>query len=342
MSRIRTIKPEFWTSEQIVECSPIARLLFIGTWNFCDDYGNHPLSLKALKMKIFPNDEVTLEQMQDLFDELLNNGLVSVYSHGENTFFHVVGWRHQKIDRPTQKFPQPAKLDDDSTSDRRAIDDPSPPEGIQKGMDTERIQMGLDLEKNQNKTHASMQHESCRNSVSNRSDDDPVQMTNISREHVRRIVREHDAPLFRAYFDDAVKAEWAKDCDADRNTMAALFHQVVRIGKAMDPGRVICKSWRDRKSTGPKTSLKLAKVDEEFATQLLRVKDRPAGAVPVTPMRTSDGDFDESRPISGDGVKTQVSKLHAFGQQFQQKKLAMCAASNTHGDLQQSPQSGTQ
>ena len=30
-----------WTSEQIVECSPIARLLFIGMWNFCDDGGNH-------------------------------------------------------------------------------------------------------------------------------------------------------------------------------------------------------------------------------------------------------------------------------------------------------------
>jgi len=139
MSRIRTIKPEFWTSEQIVECSPIARLLFIGIWNFCDDYGNHPLSLKALKMRIFPGDDFTLARMQELFDELVSNGQIVLYSHGAGKFFHVVGWHHQKIDRPTQKFPQPTKFDDDSTNDRRAIDDASPPEGIQiqKGRDTE-------------------------------------------------------------------------------------------------------------------------------------------------------------------------------------------------------------
>ena len=41
MARIRSIKPEFWTAEQVMECSPMARLLFIGMWNFCDDGGNH-------------------------------------------------------------------------------------------------------------------------------------------------------------------------------------------------------------------------------------------------------------------------------------------------------------
>ena len=49
MARIRTVKPEFWASEQVMECSPIARLLFIGLWNFCDDAGNHPLSEKTLR-----------------------------------------------------------------------------------------------------------------------------------------------------------------------------------------------------------------------------------------------------------------------------------------------------
>ena len=57
MARIRTIKPEFWTSDQVVECSFAARLLFIGMWNFCDDYGVHPASLRKLKMEIFPGDD---------------------------------------------------------------------------------------------------------------------------------------------------------------------------------------------------------------------------------------------------------------------------------------------
>ena len=54
MSRIRTVKPEFWTSEQIIACSPIARLLFIGLWNFCDDNGVHPASYIRLKAEVFP------------------------------------------------------------------------------------------------------------------------------------------------------------------------------------------------------------------------------------------------------------------------------------------------
>ena len=44
MARIRSIKPQFWTSEQIADCSSNARLLFIGLWNFCDDCGVHPAS----------------------------------------------------------------------------------------------------------------------------------------------------------------------------------------------------------------------------------------------------------------------------------------------------------
>lgn len=37
MPRIRTIKPEYWTSEQVLDLSIPARLAFIGLWNFCDD-----------------------------------------------------------------------------------------------------------------------------------------------------------------------------------------------------------------------------------------------------------------------------------------------------------------
>lgn len=59
MARIRTIKPEFWTSEQVMNCSRDARLLFIGLWNFCDDYGRHPANSKQLKALIFPDDNLS-------------------------------------------------------------------------------------------------------------------------------------------------------------------------------------------------------------------------------------------------------------------------------------------
>ncbi len=50
MARIRTTKPEFFTSEQVMNLSIFARFAFLGMWNFCDDGGNHPASLAA-----FPN-----------------------------------------------------------------------------------------------------------------------------------------------------------------------------------------------------------------------------------------------------------------------------------------------
>ena len=39
MARIRTIKPEFWIDDVIVELPFETRLLFIGIWNFADDAG---------------------------------------------------------------------------------------------------------------------------------------------------------------------------------------------------------------------------------------------------------------------------------------------------------------
>ena len=63
MAKIRTIKPEFWESEQVGECHPMARLLFICLLNFCDDGGNYPASVKAMKRNAFGYDEVTYSQV---------------------------------------------------------------------------------------------------------------------------------------------------------------------------------------------------------------------------------------------------------------------------------------
>ena len=127
MARIRTIKPEFWTSEQIVECSPIARLLFIGMWNFCDDGGNHPASAKTLKMQIFPGDDIAISQIEALVAELVAAGLLSEYLAEGRRYWNVTGWKHQKIERPSYKYPR--TIADNSPNDRRQLDARHPPEG---------------------------------------------------------------------------------------------------------------------------------------------------------------------------------------------------------------------
>ncbi|MBE2258678.1 MAG: hypothetical protein J0L59_08770 [Xanthomonadales bacterium] len=133
MARIRTIKPEFFTSEQLAECSPNARLLFIGMWCFCDDQGIHPASPARLKMEVYPGDDFTRDQVADMADELVRHGLLHEYEVEGEKYWLVTGWKHQKIDKPSKKYPLP--LADNSANGSVAGDDSSPPEG--KGGDVE-------------------------------------------------------------------------------------------------------------------------------------------------------------------------------------------------------------
>lgn len=135
MARIRTIKPEFWTSEQVADCSPTARLLFIGMWNFCDDGGVHPASYKRIKMEVFPGDNLTDAQVKKYIDELINAGLIMEYSSQGQSYWYVTGWSHQKIDKPISRHPLPS-LADRSTNSRIAVGEESTTAHPRNGMES--------------------------------------------------------------------------------------------------------------------------------------------------------------------------------------------------------------
>lgn len=81
-----------------MECSLNARLLFIGTWSFADDYGNLERSSKQLKARIFPADNLDCEP---LVLELIANGLLIEYPADGKKYLHIRGFRkHQVINRP--------------------------------------------------------------------------------------------------------------------------------------------------------------------------------------------------------------------------------------------------
>lgn len=115
MARIRTIKPEFWTSEQVVSCSPIARLLFIGLWSFCDDAGIYPASSMSLKMLVFPGDTLSAKETESLINELIQNKLLAKYEVDGKGYWQVTGWHHQKISRPYYKYPPPLHSEDSAS-----------------------------------------------------------------------------------------------------------------------------------------------------------------------------------------------------------------------------------
>lgn len=104
MARIRSIKPDFWTDEKVVELSAFARLLFIGLWNFADDDGRMVYSPKKIKMQIFPSDNLDISE---LFGEIRRESLIDIYLVDDIEYLQVVGFaKHQKIDKRTpSKFP---------------------------------------------------------------------------------------------------------------------------------------------------------------------------------------------------------------------------------------------
>ena len=129
MARIRTIKPEFWTSDQVVSVSPLARLLFIGLWNFADDQGVHPASPLRIKLQIFPGDNIKEEKIKELLKELLKNNLLTIYEAEGKPYFFITGWHHQKIAKKTAKYPAPpAPVQEEYSTSTVPVQYRSPPD----------------------------------------------------------------------------------------------------------------------------------------------------------------------------------------------------------------------
>lgn len=101
MARIRTIKPKFWDDVKVGKLSRDARLLYIGMWNFCDDLGVIIAEPIWLKSKIFPFDQIQLQQFERFCAELQKLGFISLFSHNNEKFYYLPKFRnHQVINRP--------------------------------------------------------------------------------------------------------------------------------------------------------------------------------------------------------------------------------------------------
>lgn len=108
MARIRTIKPEFWTDERVVELDFWIRLLFIGLWNFADDEGRMVCSEKRIKMQIFPGDSPNI---RGGLDELSRVGLIDLYTVEDTEYLQIPTFlKHQRVDHPSRsKLPEKPK-----------------------------------------------------------------------------------------------------------------------------------------------------------------------------------------------------------------------------------------
>lgn len=102
MARIRSIKPEFWSSPGQQQCrDPYARLLFIAMWNWADDTGRGTVNPRELAGFAFPWDEhLSSADIRRMLGEIRRAFDVVFYEVGGRPYYLIPSWdKHQKIDK---------------------------------------------------------------------------------------------------------------------------------------------------------------------------------------------------------------------------------------------------
>ena len=99
MSRIRTIKPEFFTHEDLFELEqetglPV-RLAYAGIWTQCDREGRFKWRPQRMKLAVLPYDDVDFSRVMDA---LATRGLLVKYEVDNVVYGHVPSFlEHQHI-----------------------------------------------------------------------------------------------------------------------------------------------------------------------------------------------------------------------------------------------------
>ena len=105
--RARNIKKEFWENEEVAECDPIARLLFIGLWCYADKEGLFEWRPKRIKALIFPYDGFKIDKY---LDELLDEKLIEKYTADGKEYGNVINFKKHQRPHPHEaksKLPKP-------------------------------------------------------------------------------------------------------------------------------------------------------------------------------------------------------------------------------------------
>lgn len=93
MARLRTIKPAFFTNDELATVPPLGRLLFAGLWCVADREGrleDRPLRIKA---EVLPYDEC---DVHELLNQLARAGFVLRYEAEERRLIQIVNFaKHQ-------------------------------------------------------------------------------------------------------------------------------------------------------------------------------------------------------------------------------------------------------
>ena len=120
--RIRTIKPDFFTHEQLYDLEyetglPI-RVAFAGLWLFCDREGRFYWRPRTLKHGILPHDEVDFERVLSALEA---RSFVVKYEANGAVYGYIPSWKkHQFInnmEKPSEIPPPPDYVKEDESNE---------------------------------------------------------------------------------------------------------------------------------------------------------------------------------------------------------------------------------
>lgn len=108
MARIRTIKPEFFTSADIVALTPLARIFYVSLWCEADREGRLNWNTKTFKIRYFPADDCDIDT---LAGELISAGLVETYEADGRKYAEIPCFKnHQVINNRESESVIPARV----------------------------------------------------------------------------------------------------------------------------------------------------------------------------------------------------------------------------------------
>ena len=102
MARKRQIDPDIWTSEQFINLSLEARLMFIGLISLADDEGRLKGNPLYLKTNLYPADNYTTDKINKWRDEVINQLLTRLYHVDGQEFLWLPNFK--KYQYMTKRF----------------------------------------------------------------------------------------------------------------------------------------------------------------------------------------------------------------------------------------------
>jgi len=99
MARSRNIKPSFFSNDELAECEPLGRLLFIGLWTLADYKGDLEYRPKRLKAQLLPYDDCDLEK---IVTDLYKSRFITIYHDHGFKYIHINNFAKHQNPHPNE------------------------------------------------------------------------------------------------------------------------------------------------------------------------------------------------------------------------------------------------